>query len=136
MFHIVPNRKSQTSVEFIIVLIIILIIFVFLFSIYADSANEVSLRKETAAAKRIVQTVAFGINDVYLSGTPKTIQLPSTLIGRASYTLLILPDEHLVSLEWIDGYYSYPILTSNVSTTLILPGTYLLTYEEGAVVFS
>jgi len=139
MFRIHRNRsttKSQTSAEFIIVLIVLLLIFIFLFSIYFDSASEVSYRREQAGAKRIVDTLALTINDVYVSGTPQTITLPSKILGRETYDLQILPAEHLVSIEWANGYYSYPILTSTISYSTLGGGTFHLAYVEGEVVIS
>jgi hypothetical protein len=134
MFHI--PKRGQTAAEFIIVLILLLIVLVFLFSIYLNSVNEITLRKENAAAKRIVDTLALGINDVYLSGTPQTITIPRKILGREAYVLGILENEHLVYLQWTNGYYSYPIITSNVSYGTLAGGSLSLAYIDGEVVIS
>ncbi len=117
-------KKSQISIDFLIVAGAVLVIFAFVFSVVSDRRNELFGSEKLYSAKGAAENVAASINTVFLSGsgTRKTFYTPNYLRGNTPYTITIYPQNHLVEIKWEERSYTSTILTSNIAGGLSLAG--------------
>lgn len=123
-FH--KMKRSQITVDFIIVLIIALILFLVLFSTIDKRTTQMYSLRTNLYAKEMADKVATNINTIFLAGdgTSNTLIIPETLKDLTDYELRIYPNSHIVDISWYFAdsrrHYSSPILTSGIdgNTTL------------------
>jgi hypothetical protein len=106
--------KSQITVELIIVLIIGLIFLTILINNYNTKNQQIQKNANVIEARSITNTLGYAINDIHSSknGTNTTIYVLSKIYDL-NYTLNI--KNNMLEILWEDGYYSYPLVTSNIS---------------------
>jgi hypothetical protein len=123
------------SVEVLTILSIAFLVFILLLGIYNDRRREIAFEKEIIDAKKIVNNFAYNINSVYLAtnSTTKTIYV-SDNINDKNYTLSVR--QNLLELTWSGGYYSYPLLTSNVDANFSNYGEFRIQNNDGLIVIS
>ena len=128
-------KKSQASVEFIIVLSMILLIFLSFFSIFDNRRKEIDIIPDNLKAKEILEKVAFSINDVYLLGdnSTKIIILPDELSNVKDYEIHITPNARIIDIRFNDKAYSYPILTNNVTNVILFNGIVTIKNVNGEI---
>lgn len=110
------NKKSQITVELIIVSSLVLGIFLTLFYIIDYRNNEISSTKNFLNAKDTADEIASAINEVYISGfgTRKTMFIVNTTDEMIEMDIRVLSESRLVVVEWENNFYTSPIVTSRV----------------------
>lgn len=118
------NRKSQITVEFMIMTAIVLVSFMAVLSAFASRGDEFySMRTRLYAADEADQLAA-AISTSFLAGdTAQTqLSLPSSLVNGENYTIDILPQIRQVQIRWqVFGqqrHYTSTLITSNITGNL------------------
>jgi uncharacterized protein (UPF0333 family) len=111
------TRKSQMSVEFMIILVAIILIFTVGILIYMNKVNQVSYMERRAEAHDILHTLAFTINEVHLAGntSKEIIVIPEKISNEYTYDFEHFPEDHILAIRWDNSYYSFPLITSRVN---------------------
>lgn len=111
------SRKTQISVEFIVILFTVILLFSIGLLIYQNKNKQMNAFKEDIEAKDILHKIALGIQDAYLGGNGTTFYyvLPEKIYGMYEYELGSHAEDHILYITWNDNYYSYPLITSSVS---------------------
>ena len=108
------SRRSQFSVEFIILLGVAMVILVILLIAYGNRQNEIRYAEEVAQAENVAQELGVNINEMHFASNGTTTNIfVSPLIGTYNYSLNLR--ENILEITWAQGYYSYPLVTANVS---------------------
>jgi hypothetical protein len=132
-------KKSQLSVDFIIVLSIAFIIFLVMFSIADKRNNTIDSQRTRLYAKQEADKLALELNSMQISGPSvnKTIRFPDSLKDETPYNMTIYPQERLVRILYDfqekTRHYDTTILTSNVSNTSDIKGNIKLVHSEGGI---
>ncbi|HIH42787.1 TPA: hypothetical protein HA246_04020 [Candidatus Woesearchaeota archaeon] len=117
-------KKSQISVEFIIILAVMLIVFLGVFIVADKRTAEMYSVRTKLYAKMEADKFASDVNGVFLagSGTGKISILPSTLKDNSAYNISIYPSEHKLQVVWqssgIEDHYSAALIAGNISGVL------------------
>lgn len=95
-------RKAQVSVEIIILLSALLILLMGIISSFAPASDRSFFSKRGMSAREYSETLAYGINNVYLAGpgSSATISLPKTLIDNTAYNITIYRSQHILEISW------------------------------------
>ncbi|MBI4158879.1 hypothetical protein HY500_01320 [Candidatus Woesearchaeota archaeon] len=113
--------KAQITIEFFVIFLALATISLFIFDVIkiTDTSNVVD--KTGLEARKIADTLAAAINNVYLSGdgTKVNLKLPQGLDKNKSYNLTVYPSEHLVRIVWEGYIYTSPILVGNISSSFM-----------------
>lgn len=117
------EKKSQISIDFMIVFAVLMIVFLFVFGISTSRTNELYGSQKFLNAKEIADSAAFYINSVFLAGhgTTKSFYIPEGLRDETQYALKIYPAARIVEIQWEGRHYSAPIVSSAVSGVLNIP---------------
>ncbi len=127
-------KKTQLSIEFIIIVFLVLLILVFAIIAYSSKLNELNFYKEKSSAKKIIQTLAFSVNDAYLyKSCNKTIYLSDRVDQRYNYTLSFYPEVHLLAIRWETGFYTYPIIFNQLNLTTDSKNSYIISCVDGGI---
>jgi hypothetical protein len=126
-------RKNQITVELIIVSALVLAIFLTLFAIIEYRNNEISSSKRYFNAKDTAEEIAWGINEVYISGfnTRKTMYVVNTTFDLEPLNIKILPNSRLVVVEWGTNFYTAPLVTSRIKGNISGDVSYNITLQMG-----
>ena|SRR3989338_607463 len=117
-------KRSQISVEFIMILAVMLIVFLGVFIIADKRTAEMYSVRTKLYAKIEADKLASDVNGVFLagSGTRKISMLPSTLKDNSAYNISIYPTEHKLQVVWqssgTDDHYSAALIAGNISGVL------------------
>jgi len=129
------HKKSQISIEFIIILFFLLIFFAILFMGYAQRSREVSLYQDMNFAEEVVISLALKINDAYLKGDGSEFNLfLPPKINDEEYTIKILNEERIVLIIWNENQKSWPLITSNIISGNITSG-FVEIKNNGGVIY-
>jgi hypothetical protein len=126
-------KRSQMTVELIIVSALVLGIFLTLFSIIDYRNNEIASTKNYLSAKDAANEVAWAINEVYISGfgTRKTIYVANVTFDSDPLNITVLPSNRLVLVEWQNNFYTVPILTSRIVGNISGDTSQNISLQEG-----
>lgn len=126
-------KKNQITVELIIVSALVLAIFLTLFAIIEYRNNEISSSKRYFNAKDTAEEIAWGINEVYISGfnTRKTMYVVNTTFDLEPLNIKILPNSRLVVVEWGTNFYTAPLVTSRIKGNISGDVSYNITLQMG-----
>src|SRR3989338_8024016 len=117
-------KRSQISVEFIIILAVMLIVFLGVFIIADKRTAEMYNTRTKLYANMEADKLASDVNGVFLagSGTRRISMLPLTLKDNSAYNISIYPNEHKLQVVWqnsgIEDYYSAALIAGNISGIL------------------
>ena len=117
-------KKSQISVEFIIVFSAALIIFLIMFAIVEKKNSELYSARTTLYARQEADKLASSINTIFLAGegAKKTVTLPEKLVNDESYSVNIYPSSRFIEITWIvlgeNKQYTNTLITSNITGSL------------------
>jgi hypothetical protein len=127
-------RKSEASIEFIVLIGILILFFVFFVGI--TGVNNRDIRESTVFtnARSILDIVINEINTASrIEGYYREFHIPEKLSNGETYTLTIYTDLRMVKIEWSDNKN----LISNIVTENIIgsvnPGTNIIKNEKGIV---
>lgn len=128
------KKRSQISVEFLIIFISLLFIFTLVLSMTSTRNSIFFAAKKNLHAREMGDMVAFAINEVYLVGpnATKTIYLPPTLRDGTEYTLTFYPNIHLLYVDYSGGSYSTSLAT-NITGSFGYGRDNLIIYNEKGV---
>jgi len=128
------SRKSEASIEFIVLIGILILFFVFFVGI--TGVNNRDIRESTVFtnAKSILDIVINEINTASrIEGYYREFHIPEKLSNGETYTMTIYTDLRMVKIEW----NSNKNLMSNIVTENIIgsvnPGTNVIKNEKGIV---
>jgi len=117
-------KKTQVSVDFVVVFSILLLVFLSVLVIMNKRDNEFLASKTKFYAKSVCDRVATEINMVCLAGdgAKKTVKLSRTLKDNNYYLLRVHPTSHIIEVLWVYNnelmHHSCPIVcgvTGNIS---------------------
>jgi hypothetical protein len=117
-------KKSQISVEFVIVIAIALVIFLTLFAIIDRRNDELYSTRTALYARQEADKFASAINTIFLAGdgAQKTIILPETLRDNKDYEINLYPSSHLLEIKWASleqtKHYDSPLITADITGSL------------------
>ncbi|MFT4326847.1 MAG: hypothetical protein ACMXYK_05065 [Candidatus Woesearchaeota archaeon] len=122
--------RSQVSVELMIMLAVGLIVVIILLQIRMERNRELQYLEDANLAKEILFKIGSTINEIHTHplNSNTTIYVPATI--NTNYTLGII--ENLLILESNRGFFTYPLVTSNISLVQT-DGTYLIKKTEYGV---
>jgi hypothetical protein len=129
--------KVQMSIEFIIILAVVLFVFLVIFRISNDRIDEFYSTERFVAAKEIADSVATGINHVFLSGmgSNSSLYIPDKLVSVVDYNITVYSNSRLVEVKWGERIYSSGIMVSvnDGSNVALVPGLVEVKYNESGV---
>jgi hypothetical protein len=111
-------KKSQTSIEFIMITVAVLLVFLILIGLIFEKERDMDRYEIYLNAKKINDYVAMSVDQVYIAGdgSVKEIYIPPALIQNTDYTMQFV--ENLMEIKWEDKHYTTPMITSNITGTL------------------
>lgn len=118
------TKKSQISVEFVMILAAMLIMFLIIFMAADKRTAEMYAGRTKLYAKMEADKLAAAINSIALAGNgaSKIVQLPGTLRDNSAYNISIYPGSHRLeifySVSGENDHYSATLLTGVISGTL------------------
>ena len=129
--------KVQISIEFIIILAAMLFVFLVIFQISNNRIDEFYNTERFVAAKEIADSVATGINHVYLSGmgSNSSLYIPEKLVAVVDYNITVYSNSRLVEVKWGERTYSSGIMTSvnDESNAVLSPGLVEIKHNDSGV---
>jgi hypothetical protein len=130
--------KAQITIDFMLAVGVALIFFIILLNIIHAQEQERDEIVEKMYARNVIEDLASTINSVYLAGegSNRTVILPATLEGGASYTLRAYPKSVLIAYKNGEKIQSTGILPANVGDgdyIEVTPGKIRITYSGGRI---
>ncbi|MBN2458287.1 hypothetical protein JXB31_04115 [Candidatus Woesearchaeota archaeon] len=129
------KRRSQSTVEFMIVLSLLLVFFLIFLGIFEARRDEFVLKPEQYAAKDVAETLAIAINDVYLGGNnvSRMVYVQDRIESVDDFLLLVIPDVRVVEIRYNERHYSFPLLSSDVTSAEVSSGWVNVSNKEGRI---
>ncbi len=118
------NRKSQVSVEFMIVIAIALVMFMFLLDLASKQSQQFEMQSTRIYARQLTDSFAQEINALFVAGNgaSKRVELPDTLQDNTQYSLKIYPEYRVVEINYTSfgaaGRYNAMLTTSQIKTSM------------------
>jgi hypothetical protein len=109
--------KSQSSMEFIIVLGIVSIIFLIGFNSLAVEFRGVNQYMWSNQARDLAEKLASEINNMYVSGenSSTTVTMPARLYGGVDYSILVYRGLVSINVTTYDREFSWRTVTRNIN---------------------
>ncbi|MEK6967871.1 MAG: class III signal peptide-containing protein [Nanoarchaeota archaeon] len=130
------KKNGQTSTEFIILIAALLVVLVVMMNLFSGQDNLSFSYGQKLAATDIADSAAFVINEVALAGDNATgsFFLPSSIKDNLAYNLTI--NSSIVSVTYSGRQAQAALITSNVTSTKLTPGTKIIVRNNnGAINF-
>jgi hypothetical protein len=127
-------RKSEASIEFIVLIGILLLFFVFFIGITGVNNRDISESTDFANAGNILDIVTNEINTASrIEGYYREFSLPEKLSNGEVYYITIYTNLRMVKIEWSNKKNIMSnIVTENVMGS-VNPGTNLIKNYQGTV---
>ncbi|MFH1399853.1 MAG: hypothetical protein ABIG95_07155, partial [Candidatus Woesearchaeota archaeon] len=124
--------KSQLSIEFLVMSIFALITFIVFVKVIIEKNNDINLYRQQSEARKIADTIAASINQVYEAGdgTTKAVNLPYTILGESAYTMVVT--HNLVEIKWNSQHLTTPVVIAAMQGSLHT-GSNTITYENETI---
>lgn len=127
-------RKSEASIEFVVLIGILLLFFVFFIGITGVNNRDISESTVFANARNILDTVTNEINTASrIEGYYREFFLPERLSNGEVYYITIYTNLRMVKIEWTNKKNIMSnIVTENVMGS-VNPGVNVIKNEKGIV---
>lgn len=118
------NRKSQVSVEFMIVIAIALVMFMFLLDLASRQSQQLGMQSTRIYARQLADNFAQEMDALFIAGNgaSKRIDLPDTLQDNTPYSLAVYPEYRVVEINYTSfgtaGRYNTMLTTSQIKTSM------------------